>query len=50
MNGRHQSGRLADFTGTCPRCDNPITRNVSRVVLRHGDWIHVECAPGGDDE
>lgn len=44
------AGRLAQFDRTCPKCDQPITRLVSQVVLRRGEWIHTSCAPGARDE
>ena len=45
----HMAGRLAQFDGTCPICDRPITRLASQVVLRKGDWVHTSCVSGGDE-
>lgn len=39
----------AKFTGFCWRCDGVFARG-DEVVLRHGKWIHPQCAPGGSDE
>lgn len=39
----------AKWPGFCSRCNEPIHQG-SEVVIRHGEWIHPRCAPGGDDE
>lgn len=44
------AGSLAWFDGTCPRCDQTITRHASQIVARKGEWIHTRCASGADDE
>ena len=46
----HMAGVLAQFDGTCPRCDEPIFRLSSQVVRHREDWIHVQCASGFSDE
>lgn len=46
----HMAGLLAWFDGSCPRCDQPIYRQVSQIVKRREDWIHTTCASGADDE
>jgi len=51
----------ASWEGICPRCGNRITQGngnpelgptypPSKVVKYHGEWVHVGCVPGGDDE
>lgn len=39
----------AAYASTCARCQHDV-RPGQEVAMRHGAWIHVECAPGGDDE
>lgn len=43
------SGVLATYPGTCPRCDRAILPRQDRVVVRNGQPIHVQCAPGADE-
>jgi hypothetical protein len=46
---QYAAGFAAKYPSVCPRCD----RNIAvghRVLRRHGAVIHVECAPGADDE
>jgi hypothetical protein len=38
-----QPGIRAFIDGTCPLCPEPIVRNVSRIVAKHGEWRHVAC-------
>lgn len=45
-----QPGIRAYFDGTCPACPEPIVRGESRVFAHRGEWLHVGCASGGDDE
>lgn len=42
------SGILAQFDGFCWKCDRTIVQLESRVALRKGNWICVQCA--GADE
>ena len=42
----HMAGQLAQHDGQCWECDRPITRHVSQVVMRKGNWVHVQCMPG----
>jgi hypothetical protein len=44
-----QPGIRAFMDGTCPRCDDPIVRNVSRIVAVRGEWRHVGCVSGADE-
>lgn len=39
----------AKFGGFCSRCNGVINQG-DEVALRHGNWIHVECHPGADDQ
>lgn len=43
-------GLNAWYNGTCYVCGEPIVRNVSRIVAHKGEWRHVACAAGQDDE
>lgn len=45
-----QPGIKAIYHGICPKCHGPIVRAESRVYAKRGEWIHVECAPGRDDQ
>lgn len=42
-------GRPAQYDTECPRCGFEIKRG-DPMVRQGGNWIHVECASGQDEE
>ncbi len=42
-------GLAARWTAICPRCEE-VVRVGDRIVFRRGEYVHVACAGGGQDE
>lgn len=38
------AGKLADFEGECPMCEDAIIPGTDRLVMVDGQWVHIECA------
>lgn len=44
-----QPGMVAQWSGDCRKCGEPVVRGESRIYFHRGDPVHVECAPGADE-
>lgn len=49
MKTRPQPGIAARFEAYCGRCGGHIARG-DRIVHQRGQYIHVTCASGADDQ
>jgi hypothetical protein len=45
-----QPGIRAFHDGVCPGCGLDIERGVDRVYAKRGQWFHIGCEAGDDDE